>query len=77
MLDNLIFAGSQEFNIARLASADVVSSNTRAGVTYDNVSGKLYYNADRLAGHATAFATLASHPLLAVNDIGFYVGPVL
>ncbi len=77
MLDNLIFAGSQEFNVARLANADAVSANTAAGVTYDNVSGKLYYNADGLAGHTTAFATLTSHPLLAANDIGFYVGPVL
>lgn len=77
MLDNSVFAGSEEFNIARLASAAAVSSYTTAGVTYDNVSGKLYYNADGVAGNTTVFATLASHPLLGANDIDFYVGAVL
>ena len=76
-LSELVFTGSQDFNIARLASAAAVSGNTTGGVTYDNVSGQLYYNADGLAGHATAFATLASHPLLVANDIDFYVGAVL
>ena len=77
LLDNLIFTGSKEFNVARLASAAAVSANTLAGVIYDNVSGKLYYNADGLAGQTTAFATLASQPLLAASDVDFYAGPVL
>lgn len=77
LLDNLVFNGSQEFNVARLATAAAVSSNTLAGVIYDNVSGRLYYNADGLAGNTTAFATLATQPQLAANDIDFYVGVVL
>lgn len=77
VLDELVFTGSQEFNIARLASAAAISSNATAGVIYDNVAGKLYYNADGVAGHTTAFATLNGHPTLAANDIDFSVGAVL
>lgn len=77
LLDNLVFNGSQEFNVARLATAAAVSANTLAGVVYDNISGRLYYNADGLEGNTTAFATLATHPQLAANDIDFYVGVVL
>lgn len=76
-LDASVFTGSQEFNMARFASAAAVSSNTTAGVIYDNISGQLYYNADGIAGHTTAFATLSTHPVLAANDIDFYVGAVL
>jgi|GEM_PF-1556411 len=77
LLDNSVFTGSQEFNIARLASAAAVYSYATAGVTYDDVSGKLYYNADGVAGQTTVFAALASHPLLGANDIDFYAGAVL
>lgn len=77
LLDSLIYNGSQEFNVARLATAAAVAGNTLAGVIYDNVSGRLYYNADGLAGETTAFATLATQPQLAAIDIDFYVGAVL
>jgi Ca2+-binding RTX toxin-like protein len=77
VLDSAVFTGSQDFSTARLANAAAVSSNTKAGVIFDDIAGKLYYNAEGLAGQTYAFAKLSGHPLLAVNDINFVMSAVI